>query len=60
MRDGAYLLCFEWELKESPIGPPLEIRISSSEMEKTLQEIGLTIEKRIFPTDFLYIFIVKK
>jgi ubiquinone/menaquinone biosynthesis C-methylase UbiE len=60
MKDGAYLLCFEWEPKESPIGPPMEIRISSSEMEKALQEVGLTIERRIFPTDFLYIFVVIK
>ncbi|MDQ0876567.1 ubiquinone/menaquinone biosynthesis C-methylase UbiE [Paenibacillus sp. V4I3] len=60
MKDEAYLLCFDWEPKESPIGPPMNIRVSSSEMEEELNKAGLTIAKRLSPTDFLYIFVVQK
>jgi hypothetical protein len=35
----------------------MEIRIASKEMEQALQESGFSIKKRVFPTDFLYIFI---
>ncbi|MDQ6597917.1 class I SAM-dependent methyltransferase [Bacillus salipaludis] len=60
LKPGGYLLCFEWEKKESSLGPPLHKRISSSDMEKAIVESGLTIIKRVFPKDFLYIFIAKK
>jgi ubiquinone/menaquinone biosynthesis C-methylase UbiE len=57
MKPKAYLLICEWEPKESPMGPPMEIRIASKEMERTLKESGFSIKKRVFPTDFLYILI---
>jgi ubiquinone/menaquinone biosynthesis C-methylase UbiE len=57
MKPEAYLLICEWEPKESPMGPPMEIRIASNKMEEALQAAGFSIKKRVFPTDFLYIFI---
>jgi ubiquinone/menaquinone biosynthesis C-methylase UbiE len=60
LKPGGKLLCFEWETKETPLGPPLHKRISSSDMEKAIQGSGLTIIKRLFPKDFLYIFVAQK
>jgi ubiquinone/menaquinone biosynthesis C-methylase UbiE len=55
------LLCLDWEPRESPqMGPPLEVRISSSDMEKALNEAGLTVTNRLFPAEFLYIFVAEK
>jgi ubiquinone/menaquinone biosynthesis C-methylase UbiE len=54
------LLCLDWEPKESSMGPPLEVRISSSDMEKALNEAGYTVTKRLFPGDFLYVFVATK
>ncbi|RXZ02148.1 class I SAM-dependent methyltransferase [Fictibacillus sp. S7] len=60
MKTGAYLLCFDWEKIESRLGPPLDIRIPSSEMEKSLADGGFKIIKKVFPVDFLYIFVAQK
>ncbi|MGG1573487.1 class I SAM-dependent methyltransferase [Fictibacillus sp. NRS-1165] len=60
MKQGAYLLCFEWEKKESPMGPPIHIRIPSEEMEALFLEKSFKIIKKVFPTDFLYIYIIQK
>ncbi|MGG1573502.1 class I SAM-dependent methyltransferase [Fictibacillus sp. NRS-1165] len=60
MKTGAYLLCFEWERTESRLGPPLSIRVSSSHMEKAFLDAGLKVVKKIFPVDFLYIYVVQK
>jgi ubiquinone/menaquinone biosynthesis C-methylase UbiE len=55
------LLCLDWEPKVSPkMGPPLEVRISSSDMERALNEAGFTVTKRLFPAQFLYIFVAEK
>lgn len=60
LNDGGYLLCLEWETKESPLGPSLDIRISSSDMEKAIKEAGLSIVKKVFPINFLYVIVAKK
>lgn len=60
MKNGGRLLCLDWEPKESPMGPPLEVRISSTNMEKALEEAGFDVTKRVFPEDFLYVFIASK
>jgi len=54
------LLGLEWEPKESPMGPPLEVRIASEDMEKALSEAGLTVTQRVYPAEFLYIFVAEK
>ncbi|WNQ13198.1 class I SAM-dependent methyltransferase [Paenibacillus aurantius] len=60
LKPGGSILILEWEHKESPIGPPVEIRIGSEEMEQALQASGFIIEKRVFPTDYLYIFVARR
>lgn len=60
LKDGGYMLCFEWEKKESPIGPSLDMRIPLETMEKEITDAGLSVIKYIFPTDYLYILIIKK
>jgi ubiquinone/menaquinone biosynthesis C-methylase UbiE len=61
LKEGGYFLCFEFEKIESPIeGPPMNIRISSSIMEQEIINAGFSITQKLFPRDFLYIFIVKK
>lgn len=60
MKEGAHILCFDWDTKESPIGPEMSIRVSSSDMEKTLTDAGLTVLKYMTPTEYLYIFVAKK
>ncbi|WP_274648776.1 class I SAM-dependent methyltransferase [Paenibacillus humicola] len=57
MKPNAHLVICEWEPKESPMGPPMKIRISSKDMEQALHESGFSIKKHVSPTDFLYIFI---
>ncbi|SFE02835.1 Methyltransferase domain-containing protein [Paenibacillus catalpae] len=60
MKEGAHILCFDWDTKDSPIGPEMGIRVSSSDMEKALTDAGLTVMKHVTPTEYLYIFIAKK
>lgn len=58
LKKGGYFVCVEIETKEvSNEGPP---RIPSSIMEQELINAGFSIIKKSFPTDSLYIFIVKK
>jgi len=54
------LLCMDWEPKESPMGPPLEVRIPSSDMEIALNKAGFTIAKRLHLAEFLYLFVAEK
>jgi Rrf2 family protein len=61
LKEGGYFLCFEFENKESPIpAPPMNIRIPSSTMEQELISSGFRIIQKLFPRDYVYIFIVKK
>jgi ubiquinone/menaquinone biosynthesis C-methylase UbiE len=60
MKVGGKLLCLDWEPKESPMGPPMEVRIASGDMEKALNEAGFTVTKRMSPAEFLYIFVAEK
>lgn len=60
LKTGGRLLCIDWEPIESPMGPPLEVRVSSSDMEKALNGSGFTIVKRRFPAEFLYVFVAVK
>lgn len=61
LKEGGYFLCVEFEKTESALdGPPMHIRIPSANMEEELINAGFSIIKKIFPSDLLYIFIVKK
>lgn len=61
LKEDGYLLCFEYDTKESPVNrPPMHVRIPSSTMEEELKNAGFSIVQKIFPEDYLYIFIVKK
>lgn len=60
LKGDGRLLCLDWEPKESPMGPPIEVRIASKDMEKALNVTGLTVTKRFFPAEFLYVFIAEK
>ena len=60
LKEGGYFLCLEFEKIESVIdGPPMHIRIPSAIMEEELINAGFSIIKKLSPSDFLYIFIVK-
>lgn len=60
LHTGGQLLCIEFEPKDSPMGPPIRLRIGSTEMEEALNETGFTVTKRIFPSDFLYVFVATR
>jgi ubiquinone/menaquinone biosynthesis C-methylase UbiE len=60
LKEGGYFLCFEFEKIESAIdGPPMNIRVHSSIMEQEIINAGLSVIKKIFPKDSLYIIIAK-
>ncbi|MVO98768.1 class I SAM-dependent methyltransferase [Paenibacillus lutrae] len=60
MTPGASCFILEWEKKESPQGPPLAHRISSSEMKQAAEKHGLRVRDLSFPTDAHYIMICEK
>lgn len=60
LKPNGRLLCVDWEAKESPMGPPLHIRIESGEMEKALQDAGLRVISRQFPEPYVYVLIAEK
>lgn len=61
LKEGGYFLCFEFEKTESAVdGPPMNIKIPSSIMEEELINAGFSIMQKLFPSDLLYIFIVKR
>lgn len=52
---GGHLLCLEYEKDDLIIeGPPMSIRISSEELEKTLLTIGFDIVKKTKVNDAIY------
>lgn len=58
LKDDGHFVCVEFETEEkSTDGPP---RISSSMMEQEIINAGLRITEKLFPTDSLYVFIVRK
>jgi len=44
LKSGGTLLVVEWEAVPTPIGPPLEDKISSQEMAKLLEQGGFQTE----------------
>lgn len=61
LKDGGQFMCLEYEKGESAIeGPPMQIRVSSSEMEQELENAGLNITQKIFLRKSIYIITAKK
>lgn len=60
MKVGGKLLCLDWEPKESPMGPPMNLRIASKDMLQALNDTGFTVTKRMYPAEFLYVFVAEK
>lgn len=61
MKIGGFLLCLEYEKDESIVeGPPMDIRIHSSDLEKILLSIGFEIEKNSKINNAIYTILAKK
>jgi ubiquinone/menaquinone biosynthesis C-methylase UbiE len=61
MKTGGHLLCLEYEKDEKFVqGPPMNIRIKSSELEEELKKAGFSVVRKEFPKEFLYIIVAKK
>jgi Methylase involved in ubiquinone/menaquinone biosynthesis len=61
LKTGGHFLCLEYEKKESALnGPPMHIRIPSTEMEQELVNAGFSIVQKVFPSESIYIITAKK
>lgn len=61
LKKEGYFLCLEYEKEESSTqGPPMNIRISSDQMEKELISAGFVVEQKKFYADSIYIITAKK
>ncbi|MEN6348713.1 MAG: class I SAM-dependent methyltransferase [Syntrophomonas sp.] len=61
LKQDGYFLCLEYEKKESILkGPPMNLRINSSEMEEELVNAGFSIVQKVFPIESIYIITAKK
>jgi len=60
LKTGGHLLCLEYEKDERYVeGPPMNIRIKSSELEEELIKAGFNIVRKDFPQESIYIIIAK-
>lgn len=61
LKPGGQLLCLEYEKDENFVqGPPMSIRIKSSELEEELMKAGFSVVRKEFPKEFLYIMVAEK
>ncbi|ERK30620.1 class I SAM-dependent methyltransferase [Clostridium intestinale] len=61
LKPGGHLLCLEYEKDELVVeGPPMSIRISSENLEKTLTTIGFKLVKKTKINDAIYTMIAVK
>ncbi|SHH46834.1 class I SAM-dependent methyltransferase [Clostridium intestinale] len=61
LKPGGHLLCLEYEKEELIVeGPPMSIRISSENLEKTLTTIGFKLVKKTKINDAIYTMIAVK
>lgn len=61
MNVGGQLLCLEYEKDEKYFhGPPMDLRIHSTDLEKLLKLEGFRINKKIYLKEFLYIIVAQK
>lgn len=61
LKPGGHLLCLEYEKDDLLVeGPPMSIRISSANLEKTLTSIGFKLVKKTKINDAIYTMIAVK
>lgn len=61
LKPGGHLLCLEYEKDDLVVeGPPMSIRISSENLEKTLTSIGFKLAKKTKINDAIYTMIAVK
>jgi ubiquinone/menaquinone biosynthesis C-methylase UbiE len=60
LKRGGKAALVEWEISDSPMGPPRESRISRKEAELLFKRIGFSIEKEFEASDFHYGIVFKK
>jgi ubiquinone/menaquinone biosynthesis C-methylase UbiE len=61
LKTGGHLLCLEYEKDEKFVeGPPMSIRIKSTELEEELIKEGFSVIRKEFPQESIYIIIAKK
>ncbi|MNM87626.1 Ubiquinone/menaquinone biosynthesis C-methyltransferase UbiE [compost metagenome] len=61
LKPGGHLLCLEYEKDDLIVeGPPMSIRISSENLEKTLTSIGFKLAKKTKINDAIYTMIAVK
>ena len=49
LKPGGRLAVLEWKKEESPIGPPLEEKVTEDEMEKALLASGFDVVDMFYP-----------
>lgn len=61
LKTGGQLLCLEYEKDEKFVqGPPMNIRIKSSELEEELIKAGFSVVRKEFPQEPIYIIVAEK
>lgn len=61
LKTGGQLLCLEYENDEKFLeGPPMNIRIKSSELEEELIKAEFSVVRKEFPQESIYIIVAKK
>lgn len=61
LKTGGQLLCLEYEKDEKFLeGPPMNIRIKSSELEEELIKAEFSVVRKEFPQESIYIIVAKK
>jgi ubiquinone/menaquinone biosynthesis C-methylase UbiE len=61
LNTGGYFLCLEYEKEDSTVqGPPMHIRIPSSELEQELANAGFRMIQKVIPSESLYIITAEK
>ncbi len=60
LKPGGKLLCIDWEAVDSPMGPPLHVRIASDKMSAALESQGFSISARHVPAPALYTLVAQK
>lgn len=61
LKEDGHFLCLEYEKEEGTVpGPPMHIRIHSSEMEQELLNAGFHAVQKIYPGKSIYIITAKK
>lgn len=60
LRPGGRILIIEWEKQQTEEGPPLSERIAVEEMEETIRNVGMEIERRVRENGMYYLLHVKQ